>query len=116
MKAPSPPPTMPRRKRRSAVKAKHPAVRGGIDAGRGEVVEALAGDLNDVIADKGRAFAGAVASRPGKFQAADKGTLFLDEIGELPLNLQVKLLRALQERVVFRVGDSKPEKVVFEAV
>ena len=57
------------------------------------------------------AFTGAVASRPGKFQAASGGTLFLDEIGELPLNLQVKLLRALQERVVFRVGDSKPEKV-----
>jgi transcriptional regulator with GAF, ATPase, and Fis domain len=57
------------------------------------------------------AFTGAVMSRPGKFQVADKGTLFLDEIGELPLNLQVKLLRALQERVVFRVGDSKPEKV-----
>ena len=57
------------------------------------------------------AFTGAVASRIGKFQAADKGTLFLDEIGELPLNLQVKLLRALQERVVFRVGDTKPERV-----
>jgi transcriptional regulator with PAS, ATPase and Fis domain len=57
------------------------------------------------------AFTGAVMSRPGKFQVADKGTLFLDEIGELPLNLQVKLLRALQERVVVRVGDSKPEKV-----
>ncbi|HWI14389.1 MAG TPA: sigma 54-interacting transcriptional regulator, partial [Burkholderiales bacterium] len=57
------------------------------------------------------AFTGAVASRPGKFQVADKGSLFLDEIGELPLNLQVKLLRALQERVVYRVGDSKPEKV-----
>jgi transcriptional regulator with GAF, ATPase, and Fis domain len=57
------------------------------------------------------AFTGAIASRPGKFQAANGGTLFLDEIGELPLNLQVKLLRALQERVVFRVGDSKPEKV-----
>ncbi len=57
------------------------------------------------------AFTGAIASRPGKFQAADKGTLFLDEIGELPLNLQVKLLRALQERVVVRVGDSRPEKV-----
>ncbi len=62
------------------------------------------------------AFTGAVASRPGKFQAADKGTLFLDEIGELPLNLQVKLLRALQERVVFRVGDSKPEKVDIRVV
>jgi transcriptional regulator with GAF, ATPase, and Fis domain len=57
------------------------------------------------------AFTGAIGTRPGKFQVADKGTLFLDEIGELPLNLQVKLLRALQERVVFRVGDSKPEKV-----
>jgi len=57
------------------------------------------------------AFTGAVASRAGKFQAANAGTLFLDEIGELPLNLQVKLLRALQERVVFRVGDSKAEKV-----
>ncbi len=57
------------------------------------------------------AFTGAIASRPGKFQIADKGTLFLDEIGELPLNLQVKLLRALQERIVFRVGDSRPEKV-----
>ncbi len=62
------------------------------------------------------AFTGAVMSRPGKFQVADKGTLFLDEIGELPLNLQVKLLRALQERVVFRVGDSKPEKVDIRVV
>jgi transcriptional regulator with GAF, ATPase, and Fis domain/pSer/pThr/pTyr-binding forkhead associated (FHA) protein len=62
------------------------------------------------------AFTGAIASRPGKFQVADKGTLFLDEIGELPLNLQVKLLRALQERVVFRVGDSKPEKVDIRVV
>lgn len=62
------------------------------------------------------AFTGAIASRAGKFQAADKGTLFLDEIGELPLNLQVKLLRALQERVVYRVGDSKPEKVDIRVV
>ena len=62
------------------------------------------------------AFTGAVASRPGKFQVADKGTLFLDEIGELPLNLQVKLLRALQEKIVFRVGDSKPEKVDIRVV
>lgn len=56
------------------------------------------------------AFTGAVASRPGKFQQAHGGTLFLDEIGELAPALQVKLLRALQERVVYRVGDSKPEK------
>jgi transcriptional regulator with GAF, ATPase, and Fis domain len=62
------------------------------------------------------AFTGAIASRPGKFQVANGGTLFLDEIGELPLNLQVKLLRALQERIVFRVGDSKPEKVDIRVV
>ncbi len=62
------------------------------------------------------AFTGAVASRPGKFQVANCGTLFLDEIGELPLNLQVKLLRALQERVVFRVGESKPEKIDIRVV
>jgi transcriptional regulator with GAF, ATPase, and Fis domain len=57
------------------------------------------------------AFTGAVTTRLGKFQSANGGTLFLDEIGELPLNLQVKLLRALQERVVTKVGDSKAEPV-----
>ncbi|MBM4358529.1 MAG: sigma 54-interacting transcriptional regulator [Deltaproteobacteria bacterium] len=62
------------------------------------------------------AFTGAVADRHGKFHVADKGTLFLDEIGELPLNLQVKLLRALQERIVMRVGSSKPEKVDIRVV
>ncbi|MBP9113573.1 MAG: sigma 54-interacting transcriptional regulator [Polyangiaceae bacterium] len=62
------------------------------------------------------AFTGAFASRPGKFQVADKGTIFLDEIGELPLNMQVKLLRVLQERVVTRVGDSKPEKIDIRVV
>ena len=46
------------------------------------------------------AFTGAVANKTGRFQAANKGTLFLDEIGEMPLQLQVKILRALQERVV----------------
>jgi transcriptional regulator with GAF, ATPase, and Fis domain len=57
------------------------------------------------------AFTGAIANKQGKFQAADGGTLFLDEIGEMPLELQVKLLRALQERVVVRVGDTRPESV-----
>ncbi len=51
------------------------------------------------------AFTGAVASRTGKFEIADGGTLFLDEIGELPLALQPRLLRALQEHEVERVGD-----------
>ncbi len=56
------------------------------------------------------AFTGAVASRAGKFQQADGGSLFLDEIGELTPQLQVKLLRAIQERVVFRVGDNRAER------
>ncbi|HEX3477206.1 MAG TPA: sigma 54-interacting transcriptional regulator [Kofleriaceae bacterium] len=55
------------------------------------------------------AFTGAIANKQGKFQAADGGTLFLDEIGEMPVELQVKILRALQERVVYRVGDTRPE-------
>lgn len=53
------------------------------------------------------AFTGAVATVPGKVEYADKGTLFLDEIGELPANLQVKLLRFLQEMVIQRVGGRK---------
>lgn len=50
------------------------------------------------------AFTGAVRDRPGKFELADGGTLFLDEIGDLKLDLQAKLLRALQEREIERVG------------
>ncbi|GAB4204440.1 MAG: hypothetical protein OHK0013_19400 [Sandaracinaceae bacterium] len=57
------------------------------------------------------AFTGAIATRTGKFQQANGGTLFLDEVGEMPVALQVKLLRALQERVVNKVGDAKPERV-----
>ncbi len=62
------------------------------------------------------AFTGAVATRQGKFQLADGGTLFLDEIGEMPVALQVKLLRSLQERVVVKVGDAKPERVDIRVV
>ena len=54
------------------------------------------------------AFTGAVAMKKGRFELAEGGTLFLDEIGELTQNLQVKLLRALQERTIERVGGIKP--------
>ena len=57
------------------------------------------------------AFTGAVTDRIGRFQQADKGTLFLDEIGEMPLALQAKILRALQERVIEPVGDPRERKV-----
>lgn len=57
------------------------------------------------------AFTGAMESRAGKFEQADNSTLFLDEIGELPLLLQAKLLRVLQERVVERIGGNKSIKV-----
>lgn len=51
--------------------------------------------------------------RPGKFEQADKGTIFLDEIGDMPLEVQTKLLRVLQDRMVERVGGEKPKRVDF---
>jgi len=57
------------------------------------------------------AFTGAVCQTIGRFQAADSGTLFLDEIGELPLELQPKLLRALQEQQFERLGSNRPVQV-----
>jgi len=53
------------------------------------------------------AFTGAVSSKKGKIEVANKGTLFLDEIAEMPLGLQSKLLRVLQEKVVYRLGSNK---------
>jgi two-component system response regulator AtoC len=57
------------------------------------------------------AFTGAIASRAGRIEHADKGTLFLDEIGTMPTALQVKMLRVLQEREFERVGESTPVRV-----
>ena len=57
------------------------------------------------------AFTGAVTSRQGRFELANGGTIFLDEIGDLPLHLQAKLLRVLQEREYEKVGSSRPVKV-----
>jgi two-component system, NtrC family, response regulator AtoC len=57
------------------------------------------------------AFTGAIAQRAGRFELADGGTIFLDEIGEVPLDLQVKLLRVLQEREFERIGGTRSIKV-----
>ena len=62
------------------------------------------------------AFTGAVSSRVGRFELAHRGTLFIDEVSSMPLPLQAKLLRALQEREVERVGDSKPMKLDIRVV
>ncbi len=56
------------------------------------------------------AFTGAVSTREGKFQLASGGTLFLDEIGDMPVHLQAKLLRALQDKIVTKVGSNTPEE------
>ncbi|KAB0661572.1 sigma-54 interaction domain-containing protein [Burkholderia diffusa] len=76
----------------------------------GPFVAVNCGALSDTLVDselfgheKG-AFTGAVGAKPGWFEAANGGTLFLDEIGDLPLSMQVKLLRVLQEREVVRLG------------
>ncbi|HEX7764106.1 MAG TPA: sigma-54 dependent transcriptional regulator, partial [Cellvibrio sp.] len=57
------------------------------------------------------AFTGAINSRAGRFEMAEGGTLFLDEIGDMPLNMQVKILRVLQERCFERVGSNKTQPV-----
>ncbi|WII72006.1 sigma-54 dependent transcriptional regulator [Bdellovibrio sp. 22V] len=66
---------------------------------------------SEMFGHKKGSFTGAVADKSGLFEVADGGTLFLDEVGELPLTIQVKLLRAIQERVIRRVGATEDMKV-----
>ena len=66
---------------------------------------------SELFGHKKGSFTGAIQDRLGKFEVANHGTLFLDEIGELPLSIQAKLLRAIQEGEIQRVGDDKIRKV-----
>ena len=74
---------------------------------------ALSSDLleSELFGHERGAFTGAVAQKPGRFELADGGTLFLDEIGDISMNLQLKLLRAIQEREFERVGGTKTIRV-----
>jgi len=62
------------------------------------------------------AFTGAAGMKKGRFELSNQGTLFLDEIGEIPTNIQVKLLRVLQEKTIERVGGTKPLKMDFRLI
>jgi two-component system, NtrC family, response regulator PilR len=66
---------------------------------------------SEMFGHKKGSFTGAIADKAGLFEVADSGTLFLDEVGELPLSIQVKLLRAIQERVIRRVGATEDSKI-----
>jgi two-component system response regulator PilR (NtrC family) len=66
---------------------------------------------SEMFGHKKGSFTGAVADKVGLFEVADGGTLFLDEVGELPLSIQVKLLRSIQERIIRRVGATEDIKV-----
>lgn len=66
---------------------------------------------SEMFGHKKGSFTGAISDKVGLFEVADGGTLFLDEVGELPLSIQVKLLRAIQERIIRRVGATDDMKV-----
>ena len=79
---------------------------------------AIPGELmeSELFGHKKGSFTGAIADREGKVTAADGGTLFLDEIGDMPMSMQVKLLRVLQEKIVLPVGSNQPKSVDIRVV
>ena len=80
----------------------------------GAIPEALM--ESEMFGHKKGSFTGAISDKQGLFEIADGGTLFLDEVGELPLSIQVKLLRAIQERVIRKVGDVQDLKVTVRII
>ena len=71
---------------------------------------------SEFFGHKKGSFTGAIVDKMGFFEVSDKGTLFLDEIADMPFNLQAKLLRTLEEKVVTRVGDTIPIKTDFRVI
>ncbi len=90
---------------RGSPRARQPFVEVNCAAIPGELIE------SELFGHMKGSFTGAFADRAGKFEQADGGTLFLDEVGDMSLSAQAKVLRALQEGIVTRIGGSKPIKV-----
>jgi transcriptional regulator with PAS, ATPase and Fis domain len=96
---------------RSSKRADAPYIRVNCAAIPAELIE------SELFGYEGGAFTGAKpGGKLGKFELAHKGTILLDEIGDMPLNMQAKLLRVLQEREIERVGGTKPIKVDFRLI
>ncbi len=95
----------------SSKRADGPFIRVNCAAIPAELIE------SELFGYEGGAFTGAKPEgKPGKFELANRGTILLDEIGDMPLNMQAKLLRVLQDREVERVGGVKPTKVDFRLI
>jgi transcriptional regulator with GAF, ATPase, and Fis domain len=86
-------------------RSKHPMVKINCAALPASLIE------SELFGHEKGAFTGALDKRIGKFELADKGTIFLDEVGEMPLELQSKLLRVLQEKEIERIGGRSPIKI-----